>query len=285
MDFISGLRPLTSALLFWDPSPVVFTIPGIGFAVRWYSLFFAAGFLLGYFLVRRALERRISRREATVLTDRMAWFVVGGTIVGARLGHVFFYDWTIYYRHPEAIFKIWEGGLASHGGVVGVLLGLLLFRAWMRKRYPTLTFLTLLDALALPAALVACCIRLGNFFNQEILGTPSSVPWAVVFGHPSDGSAPQPVHPTQLYEAVFYLAIFGLALAVWKRLTRPGQLSGLVLTLIFGFRFCIEFLKAPQALTDGEGLLVMGQLLSIPCVIFGLILLSGRLQRLRNSQH
>ncbi len=151
----------------------------------------------------------VSPKEiAYLLTDRLCWFVVAGTIIGARLGDVFFYNWSHFRHHPLEIFKIWHGGLASHGGVLGVVLALYLYLKYIQKWIPQLTFLTLLDFVAIPSALVACFIRLGNFMNQEILGIPTDLPWGVVFGHPAENVPPFPRHPVQLYEAGAYLITF-----------------------------------------------------------------------------
>src|SRR5262249_26519739 len=126
------------------------------------------------------------------LSDRMLWFIVGGMIIGARLGHVFFYEWPYYQQHPEDIIKVWHGGLASHGGAIGVVLGLYLYQRGIRHKYPTLSLLSILDLICIPTALVGCFIRIGNFINQEILGTPSDLPWAIQFGNPYDGSSMVP---------------------------------------------------------------------------------------------
>lgn len=210
------------------------------------------------------------------LVDRLTWFVVAGTIIGARLGHVFFYDWPRYQDHFIDIFKVWEGGLASHGGTVGILLALFFYQRMIRKNFPEFTFLTILDMLVVPTALAACCIRIGNFFNQEIIGTPTTLPWAVIFGHPADHSVPEPRHPVQLYEGAIYLLTFFLLYYLWKTYSdklRSGVLSGIFFISIFGSRFFFEFFKMPQSLILDESILQTGQYLSIPCVLFGIWLL------------
>lgn len=208
--------------------------------------------------------------------DHLVWFIVIGTVVGARLGHVFFYEWPYYKNNLFDIIKIWEGGLASHGGTLGVILAVLLYIKWTQKRFPEITFLGLLDMLTIPTAFVAVCIRLGNFVNQEILGTPSDLPWAIIFGHPADGSAPIPRHPVQLYEAAAYLATFLILYSIWKAkssLLKPGFLTGLFFVLVFGSRFFLEFIKAPQSHIIDESFLQTGQYLSIPFILFGLALI------------
>ena len=207
------------------------------------------------------------------LTDRMVWFVVLGTIIGARLGHVIFYDWFYYSSHPADVFKIWEGGLASHGGIIGIILSLVLYKQLILKDFPEITLLALLDIMVMPSTLAGAFIRIGNFFNQEILGPPTDLPWAIVFGHPIDGSPALPRHPTQLYEALGYFIISMILLYEWKRKgnqLRTGYLFGLCFVLVFTFRFLIEFIKLPQSSMMDETFLQTGQLLSIPFVLLGL---------------
>lgn len=216
-----------------------------------------------------------SREWATFLTDRLTWYVILGTLIGARLGHVFFYDWPFYQDRPLDIFKIWQGGLASHGGVLGVMAGLCLYRQSIAKQFPHLTMIALFDLLVIPSGIVAFCIRMGNFFNQEILGPPTTLPWAVVFGHPFEGGAPIPRHPTQLYEALAYLAIFSLLYFLWYRrpaLWRPGFLSGIFFILLFSSRFFLEFIKETQSYVIDESYLQMGQILSLPFIALGFAL-------------
>jgi phosphatidylglycerol:prolipoprotein diacylglycerol transferase len=210
------------------------------------------------------------------IVDQLTWVIIIATVVGARLGHVFFYDWHYYAAHPEMIFMIRQGGLASHGGTIAVICALFLFLRLNKKLMPGLTFLPLLDILAVPTALVAFCIRLGNFFNQEILGSESPLPWAIIFGDPSDGALPVPRHPVQLYEAGIYLAAFGLLHTLWRKhgaTLKPGTLIGLFFVLVFGSRFFIEFLKLPQSMMLDESFIQTGQLLSIPFVVAGIVLL------------
>lgn len=218
---------------------------------------------------------RSYRDNALFLVDRLTWLFVAGTIIGARLGHVLFYDWTFYRNHPGEIVKVWEGGLASHGAGVGIFLALYIYQRMIRKQFPEMGFVTLLDMIAVPAAFGGCCIRIGNFFNQEIIGIPTTVPWAVVFGDPVDGSSKVPRHPTQLYEAISYLFIFIILAFLWKRFgekLRTGMMSGLFFILVFTSRFLIEFLKVPQSNMMDESFLQTGQYLSIPFILGGVLL-------------
>jgi phosphatidylglycerol:prolipoprotein diacylglycerol transferase len=218
----------------------------------------------------------LPKQTAYLLTDRLCWFVVAGTVIGARLGEVFFYDWPYFRAHPFEIFQIWRGGLASHGGVLGVVIAVFLYLRYIHHWMPQLSFLRLLDYIAIPSALVACFIRLGNFMNQEILGTPTTLPWGVIFGHPADGSFPLARHPVQLYEAGAYLLTFMILWSLWKKQTfeeRPGGLGGLLFIFIFGSRFILEFWKTTQTSLLETPILQVGQLLSIPFILFGAFLL------------
>lgn len=272
------------AWFHWDPPRDIFTVPIIDRPIAWYGFFFVLGFAIGYFLTyqifKKKLEPEYPKQQAAdlslKLTDRLTWFVMGGTIIGARLGHVFLYEWPSYKDRPLDIIKIWEGGLASHGGALGILISLILFLKFSKKLYPKLNFINVIDVLAIPAALACSLIRVGNFFNQEILGPPTMVPWAVVFEHPVDGSAPIPRHPTQLYEALAYFFVFIVLLTIWNRrgnALREGILGGLFFILMCSARFLIEFIKSPfQSQMIDESFLQTGQYLSIPLILLGFIL-------------
>lgn len=216
-------------------------------------------------LDRPALERsgfiRSNKAKAKIFCERLSIHVIVGAVLGARLGHLLFYEQlSDLIKDPLLVFRVWEGGLASHGGIAGIFISLVLFakRSGMR-------FLQLVDWLVLPACFAAFFIRIGNFINQEILGTLTNLPWAVVFGHPADGSMPAPRHPVQLYEALAYLAIGLILLGVKKR-------GAWFFTVAFGFRFFIEFLKEKQSVLVGsDALLNMGQWLSLPLILFGIV--------------
>ncbi len=259
------------SFIYWDPSRVAVTIPILDFPIYWYSLLFAGGFFLGYLVACRLLwkEMDIEKKQAFSFMDRLAWFVFIGMIVGARLGHVFFYEWPYFKNHPLEILYTWEGGLSSHGGGIGLLAGLVLFWSSPKRRLVGLSFTKLLDILCVATALVAGFIRLGNFFNQEILGRASDLPFAVWFGHPSDSAATMPCHPVQLYESLFYFATFIL---LYNAKLKTGARAGLFFILVFTFRFFIEFLKLPQGVYDSHTL-NMGQLLSLPFILLGIYLL------------
>lgn len=277
--------------LFWDPPRDAFTIPYIDLAVAWYGILFATGFIIGYYILIPILnqELRSNPRLITIpptpeqevssiaasFAEKLTWFVVLGTVIGARLGHVLFYDWPYYSENPIEILMIRKGGLASHGGTLGVIISLFLFMLREKKTFPKITLITLLDLLVIPTAMTVCFIRLANFFNQEILGYPTEHAWGIIFGHPADGSLPLPRHPVQLYEAAAYLAtfIFLYLLWRWKKASLPaGILSGLFFICVFGSRFLLEYFKEPQSSIDGFGL-QLGQTLSIPFILLGVILI------------
>lgn len=248
----------------WSAAPEILTIGP--FQLRWYSLLFAAGFFIGFYLMR-SFYRQEKRSEKDL--DTLLWYVLIGTIVGARLGHCLFYEPQYYLSHPLDILKLWEGGLASHGGTVGVILALYGYA----RKHPDQPFLWLADRLAIPTALTATFIRIGNFFNSEIYGAITTVPWAVVF----ERVDPHPRHPTQLYEALAYLPLFFVLWRLYRQGTyarwKPGQPLGLFLVWVFGARLLIEFVKEPQEAFDLGLPLKMGQLLSLPFLVIGLYLL------------
>lgn len=270
------------AWIHWDPPRFAFTIPLINRDIAWYGVFFSLGFILGFFILIPLFEallapfnskgRKSIRQEAIALTDRITWFVVLGTLFGARLGHVLFYDWPRYERNLLGILKVWEGGLASHGGTIGILIAIGFYVRSVRNQYPQLTFTTVLDLLCIPTALAGAFIRIGNFFNQEILGPVTSQPWGIVFGHPYEGGPALPRHPAQLYEAMAYFVIFGILSFLWisrRDKLKRGFLIGIFMISIFGARFLIEFVKTPQSLVLDESILSAGQLLSLPFILLG----------------
>lgn len=187
------------------------------------------------------------------------------TIVGARLGHCLFYEPEIYLSDPIKILFIWQGGLASHGAAIGIIFGLWLYV----KRQQDITLMWILDRIVIVVALAGCFIRLGNFFNSEILGIEATIPWAVIFSRIDD----VPRHPVQIYEALSYLAVFFILNSLYnkyKSASPKGLLFGLFLSLIFGARFILENFKTAQASFEADDSLKMGQLLSIPFILLGI---------------
>lgn len=253
----------------WDVTPEI--IDGWK-TPNYYGLLFVTGLILGYFVVRR-MYRKEGMSDASL--DKLVLYMVVATIIGARLGHVFFYDWAYYKNNPMDIIKIWEGGLASHGGAIAIVIALYFYS----KRVIQKPMIWILDRIAAPIAIGGTFIRLGNLMNSEIVGDPTTVPWAFEFVHYIDDmgfSDPSPRHPAQLYEALAYLFIFGVLMYLfWKRdaWKRPGMLFGTFLILLFGARFLIEFVKVGQTARDYTWAINTGQWLSIPFVVAGVIIL------------
>jgi len=218
--------------------------------------------------------------------DSLFIYVIVATVIGARLGHVFFYAWPYYSQHPWEILKIWEGGLASHGGTIGILIAMWFFSKYVTKR----SMLWTLDRLAIPVALVSALIRTGNLMNHEIYGHPTNLPWGFRFienvrywQRGADPIFSAPSHPTQIYEALCYLATFVLLyLLYWKNKkakAQEGLLIGIFFIGIFFTRFMIEFVKEDQEAFEAGWLLNMGQILSIPFIIAGIVLIVRALKR------
>ena len=251
----------------WDASPVIFSIGPL--ALRWYGLAFAIGFIIGYNIVAKMFKHEGAPEKwlGILLT-----YVVVATIIGSRLGHVFFYQWDYYSQHPGEIFKIWEGGLASHGGVIGNFIAVWLFSIFVTKKSVSWT----VDRLVVPVAMVAGLIRLGNLMNSEIYGGVTDLPWGFIFVR--DGQT-LPMHPTQIYEALCYFALFGVLMWMyWKKNAqeRPWLISGVFFIGVFVSRFLIEYVKNVQVGKEIEMIATyginMGQLLSIPFIIMGVVM-------------
>jgi prolipoprotein diacylglyceryl transferase len=268
---------------FWNPESVAFIVPYLHFPVYWYSIFFALGvygavLIIRSMIISRAIEIEGHKSETWAVTDkfveRLTVYAFIGMIIGARVGHVLFYDAQFFFDHPAEIVKVWHGGLSSHGAVVGLLLGLWLFsrKKWSEVYLPQ--GMDLLDVVSIGSAFTAGCIRIGNFFNQEIIGIQTSVPWAVVFGNPQDSLGAIPRHPTQVYEALVSFSLLG-ALVFYGRKGRfatNGLITGIYLVITFTSRILLETLKTPQCEFD-TGHIHMGQLLSLPFVLLGLFLI------------
>ena len=187
----------------WDVNP---DIIDSFVTIRWYGLMFAIGFWIGYNLVAKMFKRDGAPEKWVGI---LLIYVAVATIVGARLGHVFFYQWDYYSAHPWKIFATWEGGLASHGGAIGIILAVILYSIFTTKRNPLWTF----DRLTIAIALVGALIRIGNLMNSEIFGHPTTLPWGFYFVRSAEWQQlyyGQACHPTQIYEALTYLALFGL---------------------------------------------------------------------------
>ena len=256
--------------IIWDPSD---SIIDLGFfALRYYSMFFLLAFVSSYIVVKKQFEKY---GVDVALMDPLTVYVVLGTLIGARLGHCLFYDFAYYSQHlleiilpftfsPEFRITGFQG-LASHGGGIGIMVSLILF---CRKFKLRLWFM--LDQIALVVPLAGTFIRLGNLMNSEIIGKPTDVSWAFIFL--KDDNIPR--HPAQLYEAIAYLTIFSIVYLLVKKYPKsPGFYFGMVIFLIFCFRLAIEFIKEDQSAFEAGLLLNMGQILSIPFILTGLIIM------------
>ncbi len=269
-------------LLFinWDVNPILLQIGPL--AIRYYSLLFVAGFPLGYWMFWKFFRRE---GKNTDLLEPLLYILLIGTIVGARLGHCLFYEPDYYLKNPVEILKVWHGGLASHGGAIGVLLGVFYYaRRYGRKNH--FDTMWLLDRLVIAICFAGCFIRLGNLFNSEIFGGATTLPWGFKFPrsaqwvaeygpavYPPNGTA---CHPTQIYEALSYLLLgFMLLWIYYKKSDKvyKGWFFGVFLIVLFGMRVLIEFIKNDQVAFESGMLLNMGQLLSIPFIIAGIIIL------------
>ncbi|RPD46952.1 prolipoprotein diacylglyceryl transferase [Hymenobacter sediminis] len=293
-----------SAIL-WSPNPILAEIGPL--TLRWYGLLFMSGFVVGTFILSHIYRsEKVSPRWVDVITI----YMLLGTVLGARLGHVFFYDWDQYKDNLLDIFKIWQGGLASHGATIGII-----FAVWLFSRNNKFDWLWTLDRIVLVVAVGGALIRLGNLMNSEIVGRPTEVPWAFVFPrdveHLQQPRPDQPVpagsvavqrlreadgtikvetqpitgavaantevavprHPTQIYESLFCVFLFALLYSMWNRTkerTPRGKLFGLFVVLLFSFRFLVEFLKEDQVAFEQNMSLNMGQWLSVPLIFIGL---------------
>ncbi|WP_430817776.1 prolipoprotein diacylglyceryl transferase [Carboxylicivirga sp. RSCT41] len=244
----------------WNVNPEIFSVGAIH--VRYYGLLFAMGFMLGYYIIEKMFKAEGIQQE---WLDKLFMYVVIATIVGARLGHVIFYGWDHYSEHPGDIIKIWEGGLASHGGAIGILIALYYYSKKVTKK----SMIWTLDRLVVPVALTAVFIRLGNLMNSEIYGHATDLPWGFVFERRGEEVAK---HPTQLYEAFCYLITFVVTyFTYWKTKAKEkqGLIFGIFLIGIFLSRFFIEFVKENQEAFEEGMTFNMGQLLSVPFVIAG----------------
>ena len=260
-------------LLFvhWHVDPVIFSIGPV--SIRWYSILFVSGFVLGWFLFKWFCKRE---KLPLSLLDPLLYTLLIATIVGARLGHCLFYQPDYYLGSWQGFWEIfmpWKGGLASHGGAIALLLAMWWFSAHYGKKND-FDFLWIMDRLCITVAFAGCFIRLGNLFNSEIYGDVTGLPWGFIFDLRGET---EPKHPTQLYEALSYL-ILGLIL-VWvyrNKLDKVyrGFFFGAFLIGCFGMRFLIEFIKEPQVGFEETMALNMGQLLSIPFIVAGITILA-----------
>ena len=267
------------AYIVWDPDTVAFHIGSYG--IHWYALWWIIGLVGAYFMVRWLYKDQKLRDEDF---DPLFIYCFFGIIIGARLGHCLFYEPDYFLSSGKHIVEMFlpirfmEGGgwkfigyqgLASHGGTLGLMIAL-----WLYWRKTHLNLWQVLDDIAIATPITACCIRLGNLWNSEIIGKVTDVPWAFIFERVDQA----PRHPGQLYEAIAYFLFFFVGWYFYrqgKKKVGSGFFFGLCLTLIFTFRFFIEFTKDIQEPFEAGMPLDMGQILSIPFIILGLACMFG----------
>lgn len=274
-----------STLLYivWNPDETAFSLGS--FSVRWYSLCWVIGIALAYVAIHRLYREQKVKEE---LFEPLLFYCFFGILIGARLGHCLFYEPEIWLSSWQKIveivlpIRIEEGGgwkftgyqgLASHGGTLGLMLAL-----WLYCRKTKMNIWHVLDNIAIVTPITACFIRLGNLMNSEIVGKITDVPWAFIFMNGDPAIAGQPRHPGQLYEALAYALFFFVGWYFYckrKNNVGTGFFFGLCLTLIFTFRFFIEFLKEIQVDKEATWTLNIGQQLSIPFVIIGVLCMIG----------
>ena len=282
----------------WDVDPVLFSLGPL--QVRWYGLLWAVGFFIGYFIMRRIYRKEKMTDDSL---DKLLIYMLLSTVIGARLGHCLFYEPKEYLANPISMLYIWEGGLASHGGAIGILVGLWLYvRSYNKSKkekdnLQKINYIWILDRIVVAVCLVGALIRVGNVMNHEIYGTPTSLPWGFVFmrgGEQFCGTFDNytpctswasccppsewlPCHPTGLYEAFFCLVAMGILLWMYYKRDlghkQPGLLFGTFLIIIFGSRILIEFLKNVQVAFEENMTFDMGQWLSVPFVVIGIVMI------------
>lgn len=258
------------SFIHWNVSPEIFTLGPL--QVRWYGLLFAIGFLFGYNHGEKMFKHE--NIDPQWLESLFIYLIVA-TVAGARLGHVLFYGWDYYSQNPMEILYIWQGGLASHGGVLGIIIAMVIWSRKVSKR----SILWVLDRVVVPSVFVAALIRLGNLMNSEIYGIPTSLPWGFIFERNGETI---PKHPTQIYESLSYLVTFGVVLYMyWKTKAKDyqGMLVGVFFIMVFTARFLVEFIKEDQEAFEAGMALNMGQWLSIPFVITGIVLIVRSIQK------
>ena len=273
----------------WKVDPELFTI--FGREIRWYGLLWVIGLIVAVYIVQRIFEKE---KLPQSWFDSLFIYMMLGIILGARLGHCLFYEPAYYLANPIEIFKIWEGGLASHGGVIGIIIAVWLYSKKVTKKSMIWTF----DRVIVPTGFTAAFIRLGNLMNHEIYGGPTSQPWGFRFieniPYWKAGAAPifsEPSHPTQIYEAIIYFLVFAVTMYLfWKTVAKKkqGLLIGIAMIMIFVSRFFIEYLKNVQVqseiiMRENTGL-ILGQWLSIPFILWGVWLVWNSMRKAKQNK-
>ena len=273
----------------WNVDPELFTV--LGREIRWYGLLWVIGLIVAVIIVQRIFD---NEKHPEKWFDSLFVYMMFGIILGARLGHCLFYEPVYYLSNPLEILKIWEGGLASHGGVIGIIIAVWLYSKKVTKKSMLWTF----DRVIVPTGFTAAFIRLGNLMNHEIYGGPTSEPWGFRFieniPYWKAGAAPiytDPSHPTQIYEAIIYLIVFAVTMYMFFKTNakyKQGLTLGVAMIMIFLSRFFIEYLKNVQvqseiAMRESTGL-ILGQWLSIPFVLWGVWLVWNALRKSKQKE-
>ena len=272
--------------IVWNVDPIIFHIGDGG--PRWYGLLWALGIYLCY-LIQVKLYKHEGCPEDW--PEKIFWWMTLGVIIGARIGHCWFYEWHYtndpiqifawhinyrnpYLEHPLALLKIWEGGLSSHGGAIGLIIASWLLNKKHFSKRPEFhtSMVWILDRLVIGVCVTATLIRFGNLMNSEIYGEPTTLPWGFIFVR--DGQT-EPCHPTQIYEMLYCIVAFVVTWVMyWKfdAYKKKGLLLGVFLLIVFVTRFCLEFIKFNQEAFEDNFVLNQGQVLSIPLIIWGVYL-------------
>ena len=248
-------------LIHWNVNPEAFSLGPL--TVRWYGILYGCAFIASYYAFKELLK---FDKLPDDFADRALIYMILGTVIGARLGDCFFYHPKYYLQNPLEIFAVWKGGLSSHGGAVGILTALYLLGRKVRKPY-----IWVLDRVVIVIGVAGFFIRMGNLMNSEIYGHVTDLPWGFIYERNGETL---PKHPTHIYEALYYALTYMILRCVYRKCDnrpRPFLIFGLFLIMVFGFRFCIEFIKNPQENFEQDMMFNMGQLLSTPFIILGVI--------------
>lgn len=265
----------------WNVNPELFNLGPL--TVRWYGLLWAVGIWLALMIVQKLFKHE---KLPEAWLDKLFMYTVIGAIAGARIGHCMFYEWKLlaepvnflgmtfkygnhYLSNPWELLYIWRGGLASHGGAIGIMIAIYLYNKKVSKK----GFVWVLDRLVIGAAVTGAAIRLGNLMNSEIYGEATTMPWGFIFVRDNQT---MPMHPTQIYEMLYLLVTFGLTWWLyWKKeaYKKNGLILSVFLLIVFGTRFLLEFIKMNQEAFESNMFLNMGQILSLPFIIWGFWLL------------
>lgn len=260
--------------IVWDVDPVLFHLGPR--EIRWYGLMWGIGFILAYNMVANLFKKE---GHPDKWVDKLFVYCIVSSVIGARLGHCLFYEWGYYGSHPVEILKIWNGGLASHGGVFALILALIVYSYKVTRK----SVWWLFDRMIPAVAVVCMCIRFGNLMNSEIFGYPTTLPWGFEFVRSREwqqlynvNGESLPCHPTQIYE-MLYCLVAGVTSWVMYRFyglqKHVGLITGVSLIIFFGARFGLEFMKNPQVAQEVGMTLNIGQWLSLPLILLGIYLI------------